>query len=104
MTFMWIENQGLPRRPYRQQRFERRIDDRTADDIADALRARGIQPAALAMQYLKVDMDVALRVLAGASTWRGLRGMAAVPSAYRKQRQADQEFAVVGAAGELADA
>lgn len=65
MTFLWINDQGLPPRHFRQQRFERRIDDRTAGDIADALRARGIGAAALAMDHLQVDMDVALRVLAG---------------------------------------
>jgi hypothetical protein len=45
--------------------FERRIDDRTADDIGDALRAGSVQAAALAMQHLQVDVQVALRVLAG---------------------------------------
>lgn len=102
MTFLWLDNDGLPRRPLRQRRFERRIDEHTAGDIADALRARGIQPAALAMQYLRVDMDVALRVLAGASTRRG--SGAATPSAYRKQRQADREAAAVGAGFEMVDA
>src|SRR5438094_8539499 len=65
MTFLWIDNQGLPTRHYGGPRFERRIDERTASDIADALRARGIQAAALAMDHLRVDMDLALRVLAG---------------------------------------
>jgi hypothetical protein len=66
MTFLWIDNQGLPPRHYGGARFERRIDELTASNIADALRARGIQPAALAMEYLRVDMDLAVRVLAGA--------------------------------------
>jgi hypothetical protein len=47
------------------RRFERRIDDRTASDIGDALRARGVQAAAVAMDHLRVDVDVALRVLTG---------------------------------------
>jgi hypothetical protein len=47
------------------RRFERRIDDRTASDIGDALRAQGVQAAAVAMDHLQVDVDVALRVLAG---------------------------------------
>lgn len=90
MTFLWLDNQGLPRRQYGRQRFERRIDDRTAGDIADALRAQGIQPAALAMRYLKVDMDVALRVLAGVSARRGTaRAVAATMD--RRQRQAECE-------------
>jgi hypothetical protein len=59
-------------RPYSgKRRFERRIDDRTADDIADALRARGTQAAAVAMQHLHVDVEVALRVLAGTDDDRG---------------------------------
>jgi hypothetical protein len=59
-------------RPYSgKRRFERRIDDRTADDIADALRARGNQAAAVAMQHLHVDVEVALRVLAGTEDDRG---------------------------------
>jgi hypothetical protein len=47
------------------RRFDRRIDDRTASDIGDALRAQGVQAAAVAMDHLQVDVDVALRVLAG---------------------------------------
>ncbi len=47
------------------RRFERRIDDRTAGDIRDALRAGSIQAAAVAMDHLQVDVQVALRVLAG---------------------------------------
>ncbi|MGJ7913987.1 hypothetical protein ACI48D_00715 [Massilia sp. LXY-6] len=55
-----------PRIQSTKRRFERRIDDRTASDIGDALRADGTQAAALAMQHLQVDVQVALRVLAGA--------------------------------------
>jgi hypothetical protein len=47
------------------RRFERRIDDQTAGDIADALRAGSTQAAAAAMDHLQVDVQVALRVLAG---------------------------------------
>lgn len=70
MTFVWIDNEGLPRRQFGEMCFERRIDERTSRDIADALRARGVQAAALAMDHLGVDMDVALRVLAWAATRR----------------------------------
>jgi hypothetical protein len=102
MTFKWLDNQGLPRRPPRRLRFERRIDARTASDIADALRAQGIQPAALAMQYLKVDMDVALRVLAGVSTRRGT--VTAVVAVERGQRRPKRDKAEAGVQPELADA
>jgi hypothetical protein len=95
MTFKWIDNGGLPRRPARPLRFERRIDERTAADIADALRARGVQAAALAMDHLQVDMDVALRVLAGASTRRG--SLLALPSACRRQRQRQADRTTVQA-------
>ena len=55
-------------RPYSgKRRFERRIDDRTAGDISDALRASSTQAAAVAMQHLDVDVEVALRVLSGAN-------------------------------------
>jgi hypothetical protein len=53
------------------RRFERRIDDQTASNIADALRARGTQAAAVAMDHLQVDVQVALRVLAGTDDDRG---------------------------------
>ena len=55
----------MPPRSPGQRRFERRIDERTAGDIADALRARGVQAQALALEHLHVDVDLALRVLAG---------------------------------------
>jgi hypothetical protein len=103
MTFKWLDNQGLPRRPPRRLRFERRIDARTASDIADALRAQGIQPAALAMQYLKVDMDVALRVLAGVSTRRGTV-TAVVAVLERGQRRPKRDKLTAGVQPELADA
>jgi hypothetical protein len=93
MTFLWLDNDGLPRRPSGRQRFERRIDDRTANDIADALRAHGIQPAALAMDYLEVDMDVALRVLAGVSARRGT-ATAVAATLDRRQRQRGHAGAV----------
>lgn len=70
-----------PFRPYPgTRRFERRIDERTASDIGDALRAAGVQAAALAMQHLQVDVSVALRVLAGKHDERG-----------KQRRQVDQE-------------
>jgi uncharacterized protein (UPF0303 family) len=47
------------------RRFERRIDDQTAGDIGDALRAGSTQAAAVAMDHMQVDVQVALRVLAG---------------------------------------
>jgi hypothetical protein len=61
--------------------FERRIDERTAKDIGDALRADSVQAAAMAMDHLQVDVDVALRVLAGKNDDRG-----------KKRRQADQDL------------
>jgi hypothetical protein len=89
MTFLWIDNGGLPRRVAR-QRFERRIDEHTAGDIADALRARGSQAAALAMEYLHVDMDLALRVLNGARKRRSVM-QDAVQAAYGRRRRARAE-------------
>jgi hypothetical protein len=56
---------------YLRTRFERRIDERTAADIGDALRAGSVQAAAMAMDHLQVDVDVALRVLAGKNDDRG---------------------------------
>jgi hypothetical protein len=61
--------------------FERRIDARTASDIGDALRADSVQAAAMAMDHLQVDVDVALRVLAGKNDDRG-----------KKRRQADEDL------------
>jgi len=87
MTFLWIDNQGLPPRHLGERRFERRIDERTAGDIADALRARGIQAAALAMDHLQVDMDLALRVLAGQRQRRKVMHDA-VQAAYPNRRAA----------------
>lgn len=87
MTFLWIDNQGLPPRQYGERRFERRIDERTANDIADALRARGTQAAALAMDHLHVDMDLALRVLNGARKRRSVV-QEAVQAAYGSRRSA----------------
>lgn len=64
MSYLRMSNQQVPRLYPGQRNFERRIDDRTASDIGDALRADSVQ-AALAMQHLHVDVQVALRVLAG---------------------------------------
>jgi hypothetical protein len=43
---------------------ERRTDRWTADNVQDALRARGVHAAARAMEYRRVRMETALRVLA----------------------------------------
>jgi Arc/MetJ family transcription regulator len=83
MTFLWVDNQGLPPRHLGgSHRFERRIDERTAGDITDALRAGGTQAAAMAMEHLHVDMDLALRVLSGARKRRSVM-QDAVQAAYR---------------------
>jgi hypothetical protein len=66
MLYLWISDRELPKLQSGKRRFERRIDERTADDIRDALRAQGTQAAALAMDHLRVDVEVAMRVLAGA--------------------------------------
>jgi hypothetical protein len=71
MAYFWISDRELPRLQSGKRRFERRIDERTADNIRDALRAEGTQAAALAMDYLRVDVEVAMRVLAGAHGERG---------------------------------
>lgn len=72
----------VPRLSPGRRHFERRIDERTAADIGDALRADGVQAAAMAMDHLHVDVDVALRVLAGKNDDRGKkrRGTADGPS------------------------
>jgi hypothetical protein len=65
MSYLRMSSHEVPWLYPGKREFERRIDDRTADDIGDALRAGSIQAAALAMQHLQVDVQVALRVLAG---------------------------------------
>ena len=102
MTFVWIDDQGIRRRTFVEICFERRIDDRTAADIADALRARGIQAAALAMDHLQVDMDVALRVLAWARTRRDAHLAGAL--ADRRQSPADGATPLSGQDSDLASA
>ena len=92
MTFLWIDNQGLPPRHFGAHRFERRIDERTAGDIADALRARGIQASAMAMEHLHVDMDLALRVLSGVRQRRSMV-QDAVQAAYGRRRAARADSA-----------
>jgi hypothetical protein len=47
-----------------QSRCERRIDDGTAYDIGDALRAGSVHAAAQALEHQQVDLATALRVLA----------------------------------------
>jgi len=54
----------IPRMYPGERSFERRIDERTAEDIGDALRADSVQAAAMAMEHPQVDVQVALRVLA----------------------------------------
>jgi hypothetical protein len=60
MTYRWIDDQGLLKKIL----GERRIDRWTADNVQDALRARGTHAAARAMEYRRVRLDTALRVLA----------------------------------------
>jgi hypothetical protein len=69
MTYLRTNSHKVPRL-YAGKRFERRIDEHTAADIGDALRADSVQAAAQAMDHLQVDVQVAMRVLAG-TTDRG---------------------------------
>jgi hypothetical protein len=66
MTYRWIDDQGL----LKKMLGERRIDRWTADNVQDALRARGVHAAARAMEYRRVRMETALRVLAVAGQRR----------------------------------
>jgi hypothetical protein len=66
MTYRWIDDQGL----LKKMLGERRIDRWTADNVQDALRARGVHAAARAMEYRRVRMETALRVLAMAKSRR----------------------------------
>jgi hypothetical protein len=65
MSYLRMSSHKVPRLYSGERRFERRIDEQTASAIGDALRADSVQAAALAMQHLQVDVQVALRVLAG---------------------------------------
>lgn len=60
MTYRWIDDRGLLKKLL----GERRADRWTADNVRDALRARGVHAAARAMEYRRVQLDTALRVLA----------------------------------------
>ena len=60
MTYRWIDDQGLLKKLL----GERRADRWTAGNVQDALRARGVHAAARAMEYRRVELDTALRVLA----------------------------------------
>jgi hypothetical protein len=60
MSYRWIAEQGL----LKKMLGERRTDRWTADNVQDALRARGVHAAARAMEYRRVRMETALRVLA----------------------------------------
>jgi len=66
MTYRWIDDQGL----LKKMLGERRSDHWTADNVQDALRARGVHAAARAMEYRRVRLETALRVLAVASKRR----------------------------------
>lgn len=81
MSYLRIDTRKVPRLIPGQRHFERRIDERTADDIGDALRADSVQAAAMAMEHLNVDVDVAMRVLAGKNDDRG-----------KKRRQTDEDL------------
>lgn len=59
MTFLHIQDQGLPQRAL----GERRRDRATAQSVDDALRARGMGAQAQAMAFQAVSLEVALRVL-----------------------------------------
>ena len=60
MTYRWIDDKGL----LKKMLGERRTDRWTADNVQDALRARGVHAAARAMEYRRVRLDTALRILA----------------------------------------
>ena len=60
MTYRWIDDQGL----LKKMLGERRSDRWTAENVQDALRARGVHAAARAMEYRRVRLETALRVLA----------------------------------------
>jgi hypothetical protein len=60
MTYRWIDDQGL----LKKMLGERRSDRWTAENVRDALRARGVHAAARAMEYRRVRLERALRVLA----------------------------------------
>jgi hypothetical protein len=66
MTYRWIDDQGL----LKKMLGERRSDRWTADNVQDALRARGVHAAARAMEYGRVRLETALRVLAVAGKRR----------------------------------
>lgn len=79
MSYLRSANHQVPRLSPGKRQFERRIDERTAADIGDALRADSVQAAAMAMDHLQVDVDVALRVLAGTNDDRGKKRRTAGP-------------------------
>lgn len=85
MTYLRMNSHKVPQLYPGKRHFERRIDERTAADIGDALRADSVQAAAIAMDHLNVDVQVALRVLAGTNDDRG-----------KKRRDADQGTPVAG--------
>lgn len=83
MTYLRTNTYKVPRLYPGKRSFERRIDERTAKDISDALRADSVQAAAMAMDHLQVDVQVALRVLASTNDDRGGKrreGGAATPA------------------------
>ena len=60
MTYRWIDDQGLLKKVL----GERRIDPWTAAVVDEALRAPSGPEAAKLMAYRRVNIDVALRVVA----------------------------------------
>jgi len=65
MTYLHIRDQGLARQTGHML-GERRSDHTTADNVRDALRACGLRAAAQAMDFQRVNLSTALRVLAAA--------------------------------------
>jgi hypothetical protein len=82
VTYLRTNSHKVPRLYPGKRHFERRIDEHTAADIGDALRADSVQAAAQAMDHLQVDVQVAMRVLAGTNDDRG-----------KKRRQAGRNTA-----------
>jgi hypothetical protein len=63
MSYQWIDDQSQLRNP-QDTLGDRRTDRQTAEKIRDALRARSVHAAALALEHQHVDFATALRVLA----------------------------------------
>jgi hypothetical protein len=74
MTYLHIHDQGL-RQKSEHPLGDRRTDHVTAENIRDALRARGMQAVAQAMAFQQVALSTALRVLANPDKRRERPGM-----------------------------